>query len=213
MKLPLPDTGLEARIQDLEIIATGDVTKINARIGQVEALMKKIADSNPSSYKDDPEYKALAARKTTLEAAKTRAGNVNKAINNASNPTNEKKEDKNSKRSEDDLACWSGRVWNASTNAFSASVNGLSVGVTGFSFSFGLFSESAFLGSLSQCCNETKADLAMQGVEGITNKLSSVKTQIDGHFATVKLMKTGDAAMNTLARAVYNLKSAMSLYF
>lgn len=212
MKLPLPDTGLEARIQDLEIIATGDVDKINARIDQVNALMKEIADSNPS-YKDDPEYKALAARKTTLEAAKTRAGNVNKAINNASNPTNEKKEDKNSKRSEDDLAYWSGRVWNASTNAFSASVNGLSVGVTGFSFSFGLFSESAFLGSLSQCCNETKADLAMQGVEGITNKLSSVKTQIDGNFAAVKGMTTGSAAINTLARAVYNLKSAMSLNF
>ena len=87
MKLPLPDTGLAARIEDLEIIATGDVDKIDARIETLEQL--KIQTQDPS------EKAALESRIAVLKAAKTKANtdkNTAEAAKEAKTVTDEAKE-------------------------------------------------------------------------------------------------------------------------
>lgn len=156
--MPIPEpTGQDARIEDLEIIATGDYNKIVERKDALVNAQKNITDTKSKEYKD------LTARIDTLDAAAKKA-----------------KPDKGSSKSDNDFAYWSGRVANASTNAFSASVNGVSVGVTGASVS-ATGASASFIGASFTLGGAAKSVWGNEDkVAALKNTLKAVKTSLDG---------------------------------
>lgn len=185
--MPIPEpTGQDARIEDLEIIATGDYNKIVARKDKLVNERDSITDKNSKEYKD------LTARIDTLDAAAKKA-----------------KKDKNSKKSDDDLASWSGRVANASTNAFSASVNGVSVGLTGFSFAFGGFSSNVWIATESATAARASQTGTTFGVEGAVEKAAAQKLNAMATETDLVSLCTETFALATNVKNLTNIVSAL----
>lgn len=186
-------TDYAAVIEDLEIIATGEYSKINARRTALEQQRNPPGGGGPTE--GSPEYNALTKRIDTLAAAEKKA-----------------KKDKGSKKSDDDLAYWSGRVANASTNAFSASVNGVSVGVTGGSISVGVASWSIWGVSDSTVGLAGSQTGTKMDITGAAEKAaaSNMRTFVQSVVGVASL--NAAIAQEARAEALANLNAAMRVY-
>lgn len=181
--MPIPEpTGQDARIEDLEIIATGDYSQIVARKDELVKERASISDTESEEYKD------LTARIDTLDAAAKKA-----------------KKDKGCARSDDDLAYWSGRVANASTNAFSASVNGVSVGISGWVVSLGILSTSAFVWTYSASTNAVDVKALENDMTGIKNHLNALKTAVTTVNSQTNVAEIGVASTAQLTKALLGI--------
>lgn len=202
---PPPSTDYAAKIEDLEIIATGDLDKINERI-------KQLKDQRGNLSQDSPEYKSLDSRIKILEAAATAAKKAKETENTAKKAEKDaNKKDKGSSKSDDDLAYWSGRVANASTNAFSASVNGVSVGVTGISASATALSLWLTGGSYGAGIDTKSGWVTADEVAALKKTLAAAATSASAAFNEMDASGTEAYAAWLGSATLNNLVAGMNL--
>lgn len=203
MPIP-PSTGLEARIEDLEIIATG-------KVDLIEAQRKKLADAyDGMPDKTTPEAKALESRIKTLQDAEnslTAAGDKYLTKEDAGKIYSKK--DPNSGRSANDKWAWSRRAGNASATGLNASATGISVGATGVSISIGGLSESAFILSFSQSANKFDTHALQNKVRAISSGLNAVRSDVETAMSDLASVRSDTDALASMVTSLRSVTAAL----